>query len=536
MRLLFWFLLLITPLYAEETYLLMGQKLALKSTSIGQRSVFLLSDPEVQKLIGMTKARLQVSTSGRTLYCFLPGRESYWSDGSGVYTRNGKELEAPGMFLSEPAAMEPAALFEALALKAVSGPAGVELKPLVCELTLTQGFEIRLQTSVFQKYTRSEPEPGLVCLTFPQAAWEGERNFRLGEAQIEVLGGEKPDEPLQFRMRFLPFWTASVKNGFTQEVLIVPQPAQVQVGAQNATLLNVTARESEWELVLDQPVQFGWARLDNQLLVEFPATRSGLAEATVLDVGYPLTRYRIHLGEGDGFEFFQAPDKPASLFVRIAPKASLAKAAEPAGLARMSGFVGGTGFVVLDPGHGGGDPGCRNRELGVYEKDITLDICLRMQKILESQGWRVELTRTTDRDVTYQGSPDLMELQARADVANRGGADVFVSIHCNASVSTSVKGSSIYWWKPQDQQLAACLDVIDASLGIEQDGLIQNNFAVLRLTDMPAVLVETAFLTHPGEGRLLANPQIRQAIAQRLADGLGQYMSQRAPTKPAKRS
>jgi N-acetylmuramoyl-L-alanine amidase len=138
------------------------------------------------------------------------------------------------------------------------------------------------------------------------------------------------------------------------------------------------------------------------------------------------------------------------------------------------------------------------------------------------------MTRTTDRDVTYQGSPDLMELQARADVANRGGTDLFVSVHCNASVSSAVRGSAIYWYKPQDLPLAECLDLLDGDLGFEQDGLIQNSFAVLRLTSMPAVLVETAFLTNPTEGRLLANPQIRQTIAERLALGLGRYMATRS--------
>jgi N-acetylmuramoyl-L-alanine amidase len=535
MRLLCLLLLLLTPVWADPSYFLGGQRLNLKTTPVGQKSVFLLADPEVQRLIASTKARLQVSTTGRTLYCFLPGRESFWSDGSGVYTRNGKELEVPGQFLAEPAAMEPAALFEALGLSVQTTANGVELRPLVCEFTLSEGVDLRLQTSASTKYTRSEPEAGLVCLSFKEAAWEGERRFRLGEAEVEVVGGEA-GSPLEVRLRFLPFWTAVVKNGFTQEVLISPQPANLAVSAQNATLLNVTQNAEVWEMQLDQPVQFGWARQDQQLLVEFPSTTSRLEQATLLNTTFPITRYRFALPEGQAFEFFQANDRPNSLFLRVGPAASLNKVAEATGLARMSGFAGGVGYVVLDPGHGGGDPGCRNRELGVYEKDVTLDICLRMRSILESQGWRVEMTRTTDRDVTYQGSPDLMELQARADVANRGGADIFVSVHCNASVSTAVRGSSIYWWKPQDQPLAACLDVLDGSLGFEQDGLIQNNFAVLRLTDMPAVLVETAFLTNAVEGRLLANPQIRQAIAQKLADGLGRYMAQRAPTKPARRS
>ena len=135
------------------------------------------------------------------------------------------------------------------------------------------------------------------------------------------------------------------------------------------------------------------------------------------------------------------------------------------------------------------------------------------------------MTRTTDRDVTYAGSPDLMELKARADVANNNNSDLFVSIHCNASVSPNSRGSAIYWYKPEDRALAQYLDVLDDRLGFEQDGTIQNSFAVLRLTNMPAVLVETAFLTHSVEGKLLATPEIRQKVAELLAEALGRYMA-----------
>ena len=115
MRLLYTLLLfVITVSFCEaqsiEKYSFRGDTYQLKGVISGDKTVLLLDDPEVKRLISATSANLQMSTSGRTLYVFLPGRESSWSDGSGVYTKNGQELEAPGQFLSQPAAMERAAL------------------------------------------------------------------------------------------------------------------------------------------------------------------------------------------------------------------------------------------------------------------------------------------------------------------------------------------------------------------------------------------------------------------------------------------
>lgn len=528
------FLCLSLGVWGQERCVLQGQTLDLPVLKEGGKDFFALDDPAVQKLVSLTQARLQVSTSGKTLYAFLPGRETYWNDGSGVFTRNGQELEAPGVFLAQPPRMERAALFEALGLKATPSSQGLWLNSLVTEITTAQpdSLEMRVQTSVQLKYVASEPEPGVVRLELPGAAWDQpERQFHLGDADVEVLGGERPDLPLVLQFRFLPFWAARVKYGLTREILITPEARQFSPSGQAAALVNATEARlgeggRELALWLDRPVQFFWSQQGRRLILEFPGVTSPLGGVKVFKVGdLPVTRCEVNLQEGEGFEFTQKSDQPTVLLVRLAAVSTL-KPTDPSGTALMNGFIGGRGSIVIDPGHGGGDPGCCNRGLGVWEKDVTLDICLRMEQILRAQGWQVEMTRRTDRDVTYAGSPDMMELQARADVANRAGADLFVSVHCNASVSQASRGSAIYWYKPEDRLLAEYLDVLDGSLGFEQDGLIQNSFAVLRLTEMPAVLVETAFLTNPVEGELLADPRIRQGIAERLAQGLGRYMAQ----------
>lgn len=521
---------------ASENYSFRGQNFRLHCVKIGDKMALPLDDPEVKRLTQCTAASLQISTSGQTLYVFLPGRESYWTNGSGVFTRNGQEREAPGMFLADPAAMEPAALLEALGLRAYPQSGGsVQLASLVTDIAplAPDSLEVKILTSAPLKFTSSEVEKGLVRVEIPEAAWDRpERALRLGEADLEVSGGDRANAPLVLLFRFTPLWQAKVKLGLTRELMVSLEPRQFAAPAAPSLLSEV--RESvaadgkrELEFLLDKGTQFFWS-LDparNVLRIEFPATNTTVANATVLKTAsYPISRYELTLPAGQGFEFYQNSDQPNSLRLRLG---GTLKSAETSGTACMSGFIGGRGTIVLDPGHGGGDPGCCNRALGVWEKDITLDICLRLQQLLTAQGWRVEMTRNTDRDVTYQGSPDLMELQARADVANKAGSDLFVSVHCNASVSPYVRGSAIYWWKSEDRPLAESLDVLDGSLGFEQDGLIQNNFAVLRLTSMPAVLVETAFLTNPTEGKLLATPEIRQGIAEKLAEGLGRYMSTR---------
>lgn len=187
-----------------------------------------------------------------------------------------------------------------------------------------------------------------------------------------------------------------------------------------------------------------------------------------------------------------------------------------------------TAVIVLDPGHGGGDPGACNGRLGLREKDITLSISLLLAEKLESLGWTVLLTRDGDRDVTWAYSPDRLELQARADVANFNEAAVFVSIHCNASTLSSVNGFSVYWYKDADGGLARSFDR-PLRADVAHRGIIRNNFYVLRNTRMPAVLVETAFISNMQDARKLGDPAFRNLLAEDLADAIHEYMMNRHP-------
>lgn len=157
------------------------------------------------------------------------------------------------------------------------------------------------------------------------------------------------------------------------------------------------------------------------------------------------------------------------------------------------------------------------------EKDVSLDITLKLAQILRRNGWKVYLTRETDRDVTWAGSSNTKELNARVEVANRNGVDVFVSIHCNAA-SSAAQGTSTHTFKRGDRALAQALHPeLIAACGRPDRGIQQDRFYLLVHSKMPAVLIETAFLSNPTEAKLLSDPQYRQKLAEGIARGLGAY-------------
>lgn len=164
------------------------------------------------------------------------------------------------------------------------------------------------------------------------------------------------------------------------------------------------------------------------------------------------------------------------------------------------------GVVTVDPGHGGGDPGCG--EAGAPEKDIVLSISLKLRDRLEEAGVTVVMTRTTDESVS---------LDDRAVIANNAGSDLFVSIHCN-SYEGEARGMDVYYHKSeQAKELAQAILDQASDLGIQTREIQKNNYQVLWDTDMPAVLVETGFVTDPEEYALLRDEEHQEKMAQAIA-------------------
>ncbi len=175
--------------------------------------------------------------------------------------------------------------------------------------------------------------------------------------------------------------------------------------------------------------------------------------------------------------------------------------------------------VVLDPGHGGGDPGAVGIG-GLREKDINLIISRRIQTALEAQGITVLMTRADDREV---------ELQPRVDFSDRADADIFVSIHANA-ISMSrpdVNGLETYYYSSGQRLAQTIHDSVLQRTDLRDRGVRTARFYVLVRTSMPAVLVETGFVTGREDAARFRDPQALDAIADAIAAGILQYLNVR---------
>ncbi|CAA6818950.1 MAG: N-acetylmuramoyl-L-alanine amidase (EC [uncultured Sulfurovum sp.] len=220
-------------------------------------------------------------------------------------------------------------------------------------------------------------------------------------------------------------------------------------------------------------------------------------------------------------------------------------------------------IVVIDAGHGGKDNGascCGNKK----EKKVVLSVAKKLKNKLESQGYKVYMTR---------GNDSFVKLPKRTAFANKKKADIFVSIHANAApkkrLRNAFKGIEVYYLSPAKTQRAknaaakensvmfkgkdyytknAYLSLISREkiveshkLGIDvSNNMLQNvrknfgpvedggvktaNFWVLVGAQMPAVLVETGYITHPKEGRNLMNDYYRTLLAEGIANGIGRYL------------
>jgi N-acetylmuramoyl-L-alanine amidase len=181
-------------------------------------------------------------------------------------------------------------------------------------------------------------------------------------------------------------------------------------------------------------------------------------------------------------------------------------------------------LIVIDPGHGGSDTGAMHN--GLVEKDLTLDISKRLRAILIARGWQVKMTRDTDVDVLAPNDSARDELQARDDVANHAGARLFVSVHINSFTSGDLNGTTTYYYKADSYALAQAVHArLSGTLPTSDDGIRKDNFYVIHHASMPAILVETAFLSNSGDAELLRSSAFLQKVAGGIADGIGDYAS-----------
>ena len=257
-----------------------------------------------------------------------------------------------------------------------------------------------------------------------------------------------------------------------------------------------------------------------------------------------------------------SPD-PAKLPAVMTPPSTITIPTSPQAAQRLGRLNNGRKTIVIDPGHGGKDPGAMDN--GVKEKDVNLAVGLELQRALTAKGYNVIMTRATD---IY------LKLQERTDIANDAKADLFVSVHVNALPSRkSMTGFEIYIMALPTDKDAMNLAKIENREYVEGKGmdtenvdrktemllrilgdLQQNNkisestdfaamlynagvrnglpmrrvaqapFFVLRGAGMPAVLLEIGFVTNASESQLLTTPAYQQRIASAMSEGIANYI------------
>ena len=176
--------------------------------------------------------------------------------------------------------------------------------------------------------------------------------------------------------------------------------------------------------------------------------------------------------------------------------------------------------MVIDPGHGGPDPGAIGIG-GIRESDIVLDVSRQVKDLLTEKGVKVRLTRNREID---------LDLPPRVSLANRTDADIFVSIHANASRGKrrDINGLETFYYSGWRGRLLAKKiqkQITKVSPGSPDRGVRQGRYFVIRNTRMPAVLVEIGFLTGKLDARRLEKSIHRKRIAYAIAKGIIEYLS-----------
>ena len=180
-------------------------------------------------------------------------------------------------------------------------------------------------------------------------------------------------------------------------------------------------------------------------------------------------------------------------------------------------------YVVIDPGHGGPDPGAIGIG-GLKESEVVLDVSKRVEKLLTEKGVKVRMTRNNEVN---------LDLPPRVSIANRTDADIFVSIHANASRGKrrDINGLETFYYSGWRGRLLAKKiqkQILKVSPGSPDRGVRQGRFFVIKNTRMPAVLVEIGFLTGRLDARRLEKSINRKRIAYAITKGILEYLSKTA--------
>ncbi|ETT49816.1 N-acetylmuramoyl-L-alanine amidase [Paenibacillus sp. FSL H7-0350] len=184
---------------------------------------------------------------------------------------------------------------------------------------------------------------------------------------------------------------------------------------------------------------------------------------------------------------------------------------------RKSGSIRGK-LIIVDPGHGGTDPGMLGTTYDTMEKDLTLQTSLYLRDYLTAKGARVEMTRTR--------GDQKPALSQRVQLGRQLGADAFVSIHYNSSPK-NVSGTLTFFYSQQnDLRLARAVETrLGEGIGLRSNGLSFGDYHILRENPLPATLVELGFLSNPYDEAIVRKAAYQRKAAQAVAEGVADYFN-----------
>lgn len=191
--------------------------------------------------------------------------------------------------------------------------------------------------------------------------------------------------------------------------------------------------------------------------------------------------------------------------------------------------------VVVDPGHGGFDPGAVGKS-GVQEKDVNLEVARRLAAYLGQAGAMVVMTREADNDLSSPGAAGLVakmreDLEARVALANEKKADLYVSIHAGSYPSPERCGARTFVQRGSAESMKAARFIqAELARAVKGSGLYTGevDYYITRSVLMPAVVVETGFMSNEREEKLLADPAYQDKLAWAVYTGVAKYFAEQA--------
>jgi N-acetylmuramoyl-L-alanine amidase len=442
----------------------------------------------------------------------------------------------------------------------------------------TEAFEARRILDDMTEPRRAAAPPPSAPETFPPGVvgvrnvrhWTGREYTRIVidlDEEVKFQEGrlEDPDriyfDLLGARVtRDLASRSFRVGDGFLQQIRVGQfrnDVVRVVLDFQNVSQYNVFSLPDPYRLVVD-------------ILGEAPPPRTEVVVAAEAPTPAPTLTPAPEETSPDHTEPSASAPPAATPIAEASPPPDIVRVPPPPrqegySLVQQLGLA--ASRIVIDPGHGGHDPGTMNKK-GLREKDIVLDISQRVRKLLETDGFDVVMTR--DSDV-------FIPLEERTAIANSREADLFVSIHVNASRSATPRGIETYYLNlattPDAEEVAARENAVTTRRLGELQSILQkvmNNsritesheladrvqqemsqdllpsrsdarnrgvktapFYVLLGAQMPSVLVEVAYLTNRKDAALLEDPAFRQKAAESIASGVRRYQDSLVRTTKA---